>query len=164
MNIDVVQFLCGAVVVADRFRTAPSGDNPSLDLLGCLHLLAERRGIHQIAIDCPTGLQPLAKRWEAASGTSEPDHQLLIQWLSSSVRRDRLRVTMPAGEAPSGRTKTLERYLPDVASTAADAIRKDRMAAGLPTAVIKLPTVDESTVGQLLQMRMIVESLQQSLS
>lgn len=155
MNIDVVQFLCGAVVVTDRFRTAPPGNNPSLDFAGFRHLLAERRGIQSYAIDCPTALRPLAAWWQAATATSEAGEHLLIQWLSGSVRRDRLRVTMPAGEAPSGRKKMIERYLPDVATATADAVRTERTARGLPTAVVRLPTVDEATVGQLLQLQMI---------
>jgi glucose-6-phosphate isomerase len=158
MNIDVVQYLFGAVTMTDRFRAGPVGGNLPLDFAGCAHLLADRCGIRGWSIDCPAELKPLARWWQGGDPICETDpQQLLIQWLTTSVRRDRLRVTMPAGEAPSGRKKTLERYLPDVSSAAAEAIRNDRVKNGLPTAVVRLPTVDESTVGQLLQMRMIAD-------
>lgn len=157
MNIDVVQYLFGAVTMADRFRTAPVGDNVPLDFAGCCYLLAERRAIRELSIVCPAELNSLARWWRGGDASCETDPQLLVQWLATSVRRDRLRVTMPAGEAPSGRKKTLDRYLPDVSLATAEAVRNERAACGLPTAIVRLPTVDESTVGQLLQMRMIAD-------
>ncbi len=160
MNVDVVQFLFGAVTMTDRFRAAPVGDNPALDFAGVTHLLGERRSVRGLAMHCPAGLKPLARWWQSVSTSDEAHQQLLFQWLPRSVRRDRLRVTMPAGEAPSGRKKTLDRYLPDLSAVAADTIRDVRLSNGLPTAVVRLPTVDETTVGQLLQMRMIVEAVQ----
>jgi hypothetical protein len=164
MNIDVVQLLLGAVTVSDRFRTAPPGNNIPLDFAGCSHLLAERRGIHGWSIDCPAGLKPLAHWWHGDSKITQTNEALLIQWLPTRVRRDRLRVTMPAGEAPSGRKKTLDRHLPDVSASVAEAIRIQRTASGLPTAIVQLPTVDESTVGQLLQVRMMVENCKYALA
>jgi hypothetical protein len=163
MNIDVVQYLFGAVTLTDRFRAAPVGDNLPLDFAGCAQLLAERRGIRGWSIDCPAELNSLARWWRRGNAYCETDAHLLIHWLTASVRRDRLRVTMPAGEAPSGRKKTLDRYLPEVSSVAAEAVRNERAADGLPTAVVRLPTVDESTVGQLLQMRMIADVVRFSL-
>ncbi|MCC7085507.1 MAG: hypothetical protein IT427_10920 [Pirellulales bacterium] len=157
MNIDVVQYLFGAVTVTDRFRASPVGDNLALDFAGYWHLLTERRGIRGWLVDCSTELKPLAQWWRGSDASRLRDPSLLIQWLLDSVRRDRLRIAIPAGEAPSGRKKTLDRNLPDVSWATAESVRGQRAASGLPTAIVRLPTVNEATVGQLLQMRLIAD-------
>ena len=141
--------------MTDRFATGVVGDNPALDLAGLRYLLAERRGIDRTVVASPiAALEPLG---DLLSRDGRSEEALLVQCLPESVRADRLRVTMPAGGVGDDSKKRIVRSLPDIAVEEAKRLRDARAAAGRPTAVVRLPQVDEFSLGQLMQMFLIAE-------
>ncbi len=81
MGIDVVKLLQGGAMMAERFETAPPGDNPALDLAGIGCLFSKRRGIRHAAIaSSDAALRPLAQ-W---SDPFDPSAQHLLIQLSSA--------------------------------------------------------------------------------
>lgn len=162
MGMDVVKLLRGAALMADRLKIAPPGDNPPLDLAGLRQLLAQRRGIKHYLIETPdAALQPLSQ-WCSDADRSGGD--LLIQLIPQALRRDRLRVTMRAEGAAADEKKRITRYLSELATLECQAAREARTAAGRPTAVVQLPLVDESSIGQLIQLFAIAAALQDFLT
>jgi glucose-6-phosphate isomerase len=161
MGIDVVNLLIGAAAMTDRFAASVVGDNPALDLAGLRHLLALRRGIDRTVFAPPiAALDPLGVLL-SCNGHSE--EALLVQCLPESVRADRLRVTMPADGGGGDSKKRIVRSLPDIAVEEAKRTRDDRTAVGRPTAIIRLPQLDEFSLGQLLQMVLIADVIDQQL-
>ncbi len=157
MGIDIVKLLQGGAMMAERFETAPPGDNPALDLAGLRHLLAAKRGIRHSAIfSCDAALEPFCRSGDPFDPSA---HQLLIQLNSQALRRDRLRVTMRADDK-----KRVDRYVANLAMQSADARLEARNAAGEPTAVVHLPLVDESAIGQLVQMFSLARAVQNLLT
>ncbi len=148
MGMDIVKLLRGAAAIRERFTAMPLGNNPALDLAVVTHLLQIRRGIFGRFIDSKiVALHPMTKKFSTICNSGSCEESLLIQLVAESVRADRLRVTMPAGE-----NKTIERFLADVAATEAKAARELRTSHGQPTAVIHMSAVDEFSVGQLVQL------------
>jgi len=70
---------------------------------------------------------------------------------------------MPSGKTLDGRPKKMDRPLSEVASERFDAVRNARAAAGQPTVVVRLPTIDEASIGQLVQMFSLAAALEPSL-
>jgi hypothetical protein len=143
--------------MVERFAAAPPGANPPLDFAGLCHLLARRRGIQGYRIASTTSaLAGLAQNLQQPRGASD----FLLQWIPAAVRHDRLRITMPVRVDNIDCKKRKDRLLTDMAAQQAQAIRETRHAAALPTAVIQLSAVDESSVGQLIQLHAISASLE----
>jgi hypothetical protein len=160
MGLDIVKLLRGAAEMIDRFANQPLGNNPALDLAVVGHLLWQRRNISERIVESrAAALQPLAARFSTIGKNANQSIALLIQLLSDSVRADRLRVTMPAGEK-----KTAERYLTDISADESKSLRELRKSMGLPTAVIRVRVVDDFAVGQLIALFSIVSAAQQQLT
>ena len=158
MGMDVVNVLIGAAAMTDRFATKVSGENPVLDFAALRLLLATRRGIDRLIVGSSSAALELLARILSSDGRSADD--LVVQCLAQSVRADRLRVTMP-DDAGGNTKKRIVRSLPDLAADAAKRVRDARSAAGLPTAVVRLPQVDELSLGQLVQMFLMAEMVVQ---
>ncbi len=155
MGIDVVNLLIGAAAMTDRFAIGVVGDNPALDLAGLRYLLAEGRGIDRTVFASPiAALDPLGVLLSRGGQSKEA---LLVQCLPESVRADRLRVTMPADGSGGDQKKRIVRSLPDIAVEEAKKVRDARAAAGRPTAVIRLSQIDEFSLGQLMEMFLMAE-------
>jgi glucose-6-phosphate isomerase len=160
MGIDVVNLLIGAAAMNDRFATSVVGDNPALDLAGLCHLLAERREIDRSIVTSPTAaLNPLG---DLLSRGGRSEDALLVQCLPERVRADRLRVTMPADGAGDSK-KRIVRSLPDIAVEEFNRLRDARAEVGRPTAVVRLRQLDELSLGQLIQMFLIADVIEQQL-
>ena len=67
---------------------------------------------------------------------------------------------MPADGVGDDSKKRIVRSLPDIAVEETKRTRDDRTAVGRPTAVVRLPQVDELSLGQLLQMVLISEAVE----
>jgi glucose-6-phosphate isomerase len=157
-GIDAVRFLKGAAAMWQRFVESPPGGNPPLDLGGLLRLL-DCRGVQGQHITTSTAA--LAKLSESVN-TSRDAAALLIQWAVATPRHDWLRVSMPSGDQVNNR-KRKDRLLFDLAAESEKAVRANRLASGEFTACVKLPTVDESSIGQLLQLHGLSASVRQVL-
>lgn len=161
MGFDIVKLLHGAAAMADRFATAPPGDNPPLDFAGLRFLLKERRAVKGFQISTPTGaLDRLAQSLQAPRG----ENDILVQWVSSAVRHDRLTVPMPASPDHAERTKLKDRQLTELAIEELQAVRETRESAGRFTAVVKLVNIDEASIGQLIQFHTLSDALQHYVS
>jgi glucose-6-phosphate isomerase len=162
MGLDIVALVLGAAAMSQRFLRSPPGGNPPLDIAGVFRLLTVKRRIIGRRID-PNGeaLKPLAQCFDQKRS---PADELLIQWMPGSVRADRLRVTMPDGRDDVDRKRRKERYLTEIATDNTDRIRRSRSDAGQPTAVIRLPCINESSLGQLIQLHTIAASIEQILN
>jgi glucose-6-phosphate isomerase len=161
IGLDIVNLLIGAAAMSDRFATRAPGENPALDLAGLRYLLAQRREIDRLTIGSPFGALKLLGRLLSRDGRSA--NELLIQCLPQSVRADRLRVTMPIDSIAAESKKRIARGLPELAEEEANKVRDTRIAAGRPTAVIRLPQVDELSLGQLMQLVLIAEVVESEL-
>ncbi len=158
MGMDVVKLLRGAAMMSERFAIAPPGDNPVLDFAGLHHLLAAQRGIEACKFEShDSALRPLA---EAASSNRDSAQHLLVQIFPEALRRDRLRVTMRPDDAAAGDKKRIERRLPDLAASETQSVISVRTAAAQPTAIIRLATIDEARVGQLIELFSLADILQ----
>jgi glucose-6-phosphate isomerase len=156
MGIDIVNLLRGAAAMTERFIAQPVGSNPAVDFAG-LQCLQGQRGMNCGWRIAPTtsSLDPLAQCLHAASSG---DH-LLVQWIVENHRHDRLRISMPSGKTPDGRPKKMDRPLTEVARERFDAVRNARAAAGQPTVVVRLPTIDEASIGQLMQVFLLASAV-----
>jgi glucose-6-phosphate isomerase len=149
MGIDIVNLLRGAAAMSERFVTQPVGVNPVLDLAGLQCLLAQRgTNCGWRMASSVSALKPLA---QCLHPRSDGDH-LLVQWIVENQRHDRLQISMPSGKTLDGRPKKMDRPLAEVACEQLAMARNARAAAGQPTAVVRLPTIDEASIGQLVQM------------
>jgi glucose-6-phosphate isomerase len=149
MGIDVVNLLRGAAAMTDRFTAQPVGANPAVDFAGLRYLLAQRgMNCGRRNASSASALEPLAQCLHADSGG---DH-LLVQWIVENHRHDRLQISMLSGKTLDGQPKTMTRQLAELARERFDAVRSARAAAGQPTMVVRLPTIDEASIGQLIQM------------
>jgi len=160
MGIDIVNLLRGAAAMTERFIAQPVGSNPAVDFAG-LQYLQGQRGMNcgWRIVSSASALEPLAQCLHAGSGG---DH-LLVQWMVENDRHDRLQISMPSGKTLDGRPKKMDRPLSEVASERFDAVRNARAAAGQPTVVVRLPTIDEASIGQLVQMFSLAAALEPSL-
>jgi glucose-6-phosphate isomerase len=149
MGVDIVKLLRGAAIVEHRFAAAPPGNNPALDFGGVCYLLAARKNVRARRIEsATTSLQSLAANLQRLDGPAD----LLIQWVVEELRHDRIQIAM-ASDATMGRRLSIRRRaLIDVANEQAQAIRTQRIDAAKPTVVIRLPTIHEGCVGQLIAM------------
>ena len=159
IGIDIVNLLRGAAAMTERFATQPVGANPIVDLAGLQFLLAQH-GIRGWRIaSSASALEPLAQCLHPASGG---DH-LLVQWIVENHRHDRLQISMQSGKTLEGRPKKMERPLAGLVHGQLAEVRNARAATGQPTAVTRLPTIDEASIGQLIQMFSLASAVRQML-
>ena len=170
MGLDIVRLLEGAAAMSERFRTAPVGDNPPLDLAGVFALMEQKRGIATPRfVPWGRGLVAAANwcqrpsggitnlkseisdcRFEISNLRSEIS-DLTVNLIVESVRRDRITIASSVlDDDPS--TPPPHQTLPDLQTAAISAAKADLTVAGRPAIDIRLPALDESLLGQLFQM------------
>jgi glucose-6-phosphate isomerase len=152
MGMDIVKLLRGAAALYERFATEPVGNNPPLDLAGLRHLLPQQNTDTYTIEAFDAALVPLAHHF---SRGRRVDEQFVVQIISDAVRRDRLRVKLSAEASDQGEPG----YLPELTAATAEALRVSRHAASQLTAVIRLPSPDEFSIGQLIQLFLLTEAL-----
>ncbi len=171
MGLDVVRLLEGGAAMNERFQTAPIGDNPPLDFAGLLELMAnDRRASPLRFVGWGRGLATAASVFEellgdrTASLESEISNlksensnlksqmpEMPVNLIAESVRRDRVAIGVSSSGNNSSTMRT-ERTLPDLQAAAIEAAKAAAAAAGRPSVDIRLPALDESSLGQLFQM------------
>ena len=183
LGIDIVRLLEGAVAMNEHFRTAPVGSNAVLDYVGVSHLLESQRGatIRVLSVWAKsletTGLwydQLLAESLGKAEMGATPFTTINTRDLHSRAqqhqegRRDKLITNVVVDEwrcdpLPVGRSDLdqdelndiADRTLPDLMKAAVEGTNEAYRADGRPTANIRLPRVDEISLGQFYQMMML---------
>ena len=138
--------------MTDRFRTAPLGENPPLDLAGAIYLcsggigmlncwvVAENRGFRNFGLCLRSGLQlrsfpkrPPQFNYKKLSFTPGP---LFVVVKSMSLRRDLIALE------PTDRL----RYIPEFQTLG---------PTERPVAQLLLPAPDESSIGQSMQLSIL---------
>lgn len=174
MGMDIVQLLQAAAMMSERFRIAPAGDNPALDHAAAAHVVGMRNG----AAGCrfmpwATALDAAARwaesrwaeaRWDAAESREEntplgPRKRAPASWGGlqanlgvDNVRRDRI---VLGGESNDSRGKSLTELQAEAWQTARDSAARDK----IPSVDIVLPTLEESSLGQLFQMILLAAAV-----
>jgi len=188
LGLDVVSLLQGAVAMTERFRTAPLGQNPVLDYTGVCHLLESRRradvrvlstwgkGLEAVGLWYDQLLsESLGKQGQGAMPLTVVNtrdlhsrgqqHQegrrdkLITNLIVDRPRRDPTalrRSDMDQDKLNELAGKTLPEILRAAIAGTNQAYAEDRR----PTADIRLPQLDEASLGQLFQMLMLATVLE----
>jgi glucose-6-phosphate isomerase len=170
MGLDIVRLLEGAAAMSERFRTAPIGDNPPLELAGVCALMKQKHGaVKARFVPWGRGLAAAANWCQRLSGgitnlkseISNPLSEisdsrfeisdLTINLIVESVRRDRIPIASNVLN-DDRLTPPPRQTLPDLQAAAIAAAKAASAAAGRPAIDIRLPALDESSLGQLIQM------------
>jgi len=184
LGLNVVRLLEGAVVMTDRFRSAPVGENPVLDFTGVCHLMELRRGAAIRVLSTwgkrleSVGLwydqllaESLGKNGRGATPLSVVNTRDLHSrgQQHQQGRRDKLITNLIADPAsvPSplavGRSELdqdrlnelADKTLPGILEAAFLGTNQAYRDDRRPTATIRLPRIDEAALGQLFQMLML---------
>jgi glucose-6-phosphate isomerase len=183
-----VALLEGAAAMNETFRTAAPGANPVLDFVGASRLMEVRRGANVRILSTwgkrleAVGLwydQLLAESLGKDGQGATPLTVVNTRDLHSrgqqhqEGRRDKLitNVIVDKPERPAlaiGRSELdqdklnelAEKTLPDVLRAAAQGTNQAYADDRRPTAEIRLPRLDEATLGQLFQMLMLATVLE----
>jgi glucose-6-phosphate isomerase len=161
MGMNIVKLLRGAAVMEQRFATALPGNNSALDFGGVCYLLAARKEIRTRRIETGiASLQRLAANLQRLDG--QPD--LLIQWVVDEPRHDRMTIATATDATKGRRSNDRQRAVADILHERDATMRAERISDGKPTVVIRLPTSDEGSVGQLIVMFQMAEAIEISLN
>jgi glucose-6-phosphate isomerase len=183
LGLDIVALLEGAAAMNAHFRTAPPGNNRVLDYTGVCHLMEKNRGatIRVLSVWAKAlesaGLwydQLLAESLGKAGIGATPitvlntrdlhsraqQHQegardkLFTNVIVESWRQDALAIGHSERDQ-DGLNCIAEKTLPEVMVAAIEGTNAAYRDDGRPTADIRMPRVDEFTMGQLFQMLML---------
>jgi glucose-6-phosphate isomerase len=183
MGLDVVQVLEGAAAMNDRFRTAGPGENPVLDYVAVSRLLEVRRGATIRVLSTwgkrleAVGLwydQLLAESLGKDGQGTTPLTVVNTRDLHSrgqqhqEGRRDKVitnlivehtdRPPLAIATSPFDQDKLNElagKTLPDILRAALQGTNQAYAEDHRPTADLRLPRLNEATLGQLFQMFML---------
>ncbi len=188
MGLDVIRLLEGAAAMNDRFRTAPPGENPVLDYAGIGRLMEVRRGATIRVLSTwgkrleAVGLwydQLLAESLGKNGLGATPLTVVNTRDLHSrgqqhqEGRRDKL-ITNLVVERTEREPLGIERSrldqdklnelagktLPEVLAAALTGTNQAYADDHRPTADIRLPRLDEASLGQLFQMLMVATAVE----
>ncbi|HKD35998.1 MAG TPA: hypothetical protein VKB78_04335 [Pirellulales bacterium] len=177
MGLDIVRLLQGAAAMNERFRAAPIGDNPPLDFAGIVDLVrrgseivscrfvASSRAAAVVAESCARIMDGQTNRRTLTPALSRQgrgsDPELIINLVAESLRRDPIRI---AGEGVNDPLHPLAgKSLPELSAAAFKSAKAELRAAGRPSVDIRLPALDEFSLGQLFQMLIIARVLEAKL-
>jgi len=183
LGLDIVALLEGAAEMNDRFRNAPVLDCPPLAYAGMSQLMELRRGAtirvlstwgkrlegvglwydqllaESLGKQC-TGATPLTVVNTRDLHSRGQQHQegrrdkLITNVFVEQCQREPLRIGQWQTDE-DGLNQYAEKTLPDVLAAAFTGTNEAYAADGRRTATIRLPRLDEFSLGQLLQMLMI---------
>jgi len=183
LGLDVVALLEGAAAMNDRFRNAPALDCPPLAYAGMSHLMELRRGAtirvlstwgkrleavglwydqllaESLGKQC-AGATPLTVVNTRDLHSRGQQHQegrrdkLITNVYVEQCQREALRIGQWETDEDD-LNQYAEKTLPDVLAAAFTGTNEAYAADGRRTATIRLPRLDEFSLGQLLQMLMI---------
>jgi glucose-6-phosphate isomerase len=163
MGLDIVRLLEGAAAMSERFRTSPIGDDPPLDLAGVCTLNSQKygavrarfapwgRGLAAAANWCQRLSGGITNLKSEISDSRFEISDLTINLIVESVRRDRIAIASNVLD-DDPLTPATRQTLPDLQTAVIAAAKAASAAAGRPAIDIRLPALDESSLGQLFQM------------
>jgi glucose-6-phosphate isomerase len=188
LGLDVEKLLRGASVINEHFRTAPPAENIVLQFVGVCHLLEERCGcLTRVLATWGKHLeafgfwydQLLAESLGKQERGALPLTMVNTRDLHSrgqqlqEGKRDKLVTNLiverPRGDAvpvgqsdlnQDGLNELADKTLPDIMSAAIAGTNKAYRDDNRPTADIRLPRLDEYTLGQLFQLMMIATAVE----
>lgn len=188
LGLDVLRLLEGAVQMNDRFASAAPGENPVLDYVAVCRQMEVLRGANTRVLSVwsksleSTGLwydQLLAESLGKHEQGALPLTVVNTRDLHSRAqqhqegKRDKLFTNvvlenwkwdpLPVGESErnqDGLNDLADKTLPDVMRAAIQGTNEAYRLDGRPTADIRLPKADESSLGQFYQMMMLATVLE----
>ncbi|MGD9646423.1 MAG: glucose-6-phosphate isomerase [Pirellulales bacterium] len=183
LGIDVVRLLEGAAAMNEQFRTAPPGKNPVLDFVATCHLAEERRGDHiRILSVWGKGLEAAGLWYDQLLAESLGKEELGATPLTvvntrdlhsrgqqhQEGRRDKLitnivvdeprREPQQIGRLPGDEDRLndlADKSLADCLQAAVAGTNQAYLDVARPTADLRLPRLDEASLGQLFQFFML---------
>ncbi|MGD0899930.1 MAG: glucose-6-phosphate isomerase [Thermoguttaceae bacterium] len=183
LGLDVVKLLEGAAAMNERFRTAPPGRNPALDYAGISRLMETRRGATIRVLSTwgkrleAVGLwydqllsESLGKNGQGATPITVVNTRDLHSrgQQHQEGRRDKLITNLyveeplsapiPLPKLPTDQDKLNElagTTLPEILTAARQGTDRAYAKDLRRTAAIRLPKLDEASLGQLFQMLMV---------
>ncbi len=183
LGLDIEKLLRGAATINDHFRTAPPIENVVLQFVGICHLMDELRGCN-VRVLATWGkrleafgfwydqllAESLGKKERGALPLTVVNTRNLHSrgQQHQEGKRDKL-ITNLFAERPrsepaaigrseldqDGLNELAAKTLPDILAAALAGTNKAYRDANRPTADIRLPQLDEYTLGQLFQMLML---------
>jgi glucose-6-phosphate isomerase len=188
LGLDIVRLLEGAAEANRRFREAPLGENPVLDYVGVGHLMEARHGANIRVLSTwgkrleAVGLwydQLLAESLGKKDQGPTPLTVVNTRDLHSrgqqhqEGRRDKLITNLVVDSAADGAIAVSRsardqdklnlvagKTLPEILEAAYRGTNQAYADAGHPTAEIRLPALDEGSLGQLLQTFMLATAVE----
>lgn len=187
-GIDIVKLLEGAADMNQRFREAPFAENPVLQYVAVCQGLERRRGINIRVLSVWSkaleslglwydqllaesigkdfiGATPLtcvntrdlhSRAQQHQEGTRD---KLMTNVILKSVKRDP--ISLGGSELDQDQLNQLsEKTLPQIMEAAIAGTNQAYNEAGRPTADIVMPSADEASLGQFLQMMMLATTIE----
>ena len=183
LGVDVVKLLEGAAAMNEHFRSAPVGENIVLDFTGVCHLMETKRGANiRVLSTWGKGLEAVGLWYDQllAESLGKKEHGATPITVVNTRdlhsrgqqhqegRRDKLITNLiveRSGRAPLaiGQSTTdhdqlnalADKTLPDVMAAAIQGTNRAYADASRPTTDLRLPRLDEASLGQLFQMLML---------
>ena len=184
LGLDVVRLLEAAAAMNARFKDAPVGDNPVLDYVGVGHLMERDHGATMRVLSVwAKGLESMGLWYDQllaeSLGKTEQhgatpltvlntrdlhsrgqQHQagrrdkLITNVIVEAWRRDALSIGTSELD-PDQLNALADKTLPEIMTAAIAGTNKAYAEDGRPTTDLRLPQLDEASLGQLLQMLML---------
>lgn len=183
MGIDIVELLRGAIMMNKLFRCAPAGANPVLDFVAVCHLMEKQHGANLRLLSVwaksleAVGLwydqllaESLGKHEQGATPLTvvntrdlhsrAQQHQegtrdkLITNVIVENWRRDEVQVPISSNDQ-DGLNSLAGISIPEIMTAAIEGTNQAYKGDQRCTANIRLPAVDESSLGQLFQMLML---------
>ena len=186
MGLDVVRLLEGGAAMTEHFRTAPPEENLVLRYVGICHLMEKLRGattrvlalwanalagtgpwyeqlVSESLSKAGQGTLPLSvvnTRDLHSRGQCQLGHgKLITNLIVDSVRREKLLVG--SSDLDEDQLNPLaDKSLTDLMAASLAGSKQAYAAAGVPTADLHLPKLDEAALGQYFQMMMLATAVE----
>lgn len=188
MGLDVEKLLKGAVAMNEHFRSAPPSENVVLQYVGVCHLMEEKCGAHtRVLATWGKHLEAFGLWYDQLLSESLGKHERGALPLTvvntrdlhsrgqqhQEGRRDKLitnliversnRDPVAVGQSDlnqDGLNELAGKTVPDIQSAAIAGTNKAYRDDNRPTADIRIPLLDEHTLGELFQMMMIATAVE----
>jgi glucose-6-phosphate isomerase len=184
LGIDVVRSLEGAAAMNERFRGAAVGNNPVLDYVGVCHLMetfhganirvlatwgkrleavglwydqliSESLGKHEHGATPLTVVNSRDLHSRGQQHQEGPRDKLITNLIAHPSAADPVVKVPPSKFDRDGLDHLVGKTLPQILEASFQGANEAYRDDGRPTATIRLPAIDETSLGQLFQMLML---------